>query len=100
MMRRVFAAHPGLPRRDVSDPPSVVQALRAVLRAGTTSMTAGDAGLPGRADRALIALIERAAHGGDGLAVIKRQVMRIDPGAGREPLFGMFFGAASFLKLQ
>lgn len=136
MMRRVFAAHPGLPRRDVSDPPSVVQALRelasldvntiaisggdgtvnavlsallahgifpqppllAVLRAGTTSMTAGDAGLSGRADRALIALIERAARGGNGLAVIRRQVMRIDPGAGREPLFGMFFGAAAIYQ--
>jgi len=135
-MHRVFAAHPGIPRRDVSDPQSVAQALGelaalevntiaisggdgtvnavlgallahgpfrrqpllAVLRAGTTNMIAGDAGLPGRADRALARLIERAARGGDGLDVIERHVMRIDPGPGREPLFGMFFGTAAIFQ--
>ena len=69
--------------------------LLAVLRGGTANMTARDIGMQGRQDRALRSLIERAARGGDGLAVTERPVMRIDPGAGREPIYGMFFGAAA-----
>lgn len=72
--------------------------LLAVLRAGTTSMIAGDAGLRGRPDRALACLIERAARGGDGLDIVRRHVMRIDPGAGRAPIYGMFFGAAAIFQ--
>ena len=135
-MRRVFAAHPDIPRRDVSDPQSVAQALGelaaqevntlaisggdgtvravlgallahspfrrlpllAVLPAGTTSMIAGDAGLRGHPDRALACLVERAARGGDGLDIVQRHVMRIDPGAGRAPIYGMFFGAAAIFQ--
>lgn len=69
--------------------------LLAVLRGGTTNMTAGDIGMRGRQDRALQSLIEAAARAGDGLTVIERPVMRIDPGAGRAPIYGMFFGAAA-----
>ncbi len=68
--------------------------LLAVLRGGTANMTARDVGMPGRQDRALRTLIECAARSGAGLAVTERPVMRIDPGAGREPIHGMFFGAA------
>ncbi len=133
LMRRTFSAYPDIPCRDVSDPPSVVRALRelaehgvntiaisggdgtvnavlntvfshnpfprlpllAVLRGGTTNMIAGDIGMQGRQDRALRSLIECAARAGDGLNVIKRPVMRIDPGAGRASIYGMFFGAAA-----
>ncbi len=69
--------------------------LLAVLRGGTANMTAGDVGMRGRHNRALRLLIESAGRGGDGLAVIERPVMRIDPGAGRAPIYGMFFGAAA-----
>jgi hypothetical protein len=69
--------------------------LLALLRGGTTNMTAGDVGLRGRPDRALASLIECAARAGDGLSVVERPVMRIDPGAGRSPIHGMFFGAAA-----
>lgn len=69
--------------------------LLAVLRGGTTNMMAGDVGMQGRQDRALRSLIECAARAGDGLTVIARPVMRIDPGAGRAPIYGMFFGAAA-----
>jgi len=69
--------------------------LLAVLRGGTANMTARDIGMRGRQDRALAALIQRLARGGEGLAVTGRTVMRIDPGAGRAPLHGMFFGAAA-----
>src|SRR5512137_472498 len=56
--------------------------LLAVLRGGTANMTARDIGMQGRQDRALRALIECAGRGGDGLAVIERPVVRIDPGGG------------------
>lgn len=70
----------------------------AVLRSGTTSMIAGDAGLRGRPDRALASLIERAAHGGEGLEIVRRHVMCIDRGAGWAPIHGMFFGAAAIVQ--
>ncbi len=69
--------------------------LLAVLRGGTANMTARDVGMPGRQDRALRSLLECANRGGDGLTVIERPVMCIDPGAGRAPIHGMFFGAAA-----
>ncbi len=72
--------------------------LLAVLRGGTANMTARDIGMRGRQERALRSLIDCAARGGDGLAVIERPVMRIDPGAGREPIYGMFFGAAAIAQ--
>jgi hypothetical protein len=72
--------------------------LLAVLRGGTANMTARDVGMQGRQDHALRSLIAGAARGGDGLTVVERPVMRIDPGAGREALHGMFFGAAAIAQ--
>jgi diacylglycerol kinase (ATP) len=72
--------------------------LLAVLRGGTANMTARDIGMRGRQERALRALIDCASRGGDGLAVVERPVMRIEPGAGREPIHGMFFGAAAIAQ--
>lgn len=72
--------------------------LLAVLRGGTANMTARDVGMRGRQDRALASLIQRVAQGGDGLVVTERIVMRIDPGAGRAPIHGMFFGAAAIAQ--
>jgi diacylglycerol kinase (ATP) len=72
--------------------------LLALLRGGTANMTARDVGVQGRQDRALRSLIDRASRSGAGLTVIERPVMRIDPGAGREALFGMFFGAAAIAQ--
>jgi hypothetical protein len=72
--------------------------LLAVLRGGTANMTARDIGMPGGQDRALRSLIECAARGGDGLTVTERPVMRIDPGAGRGAIHGMFFGAAAIAQ--
>jgi hypothetical protein len=72
--------------------------LLAVLRGGTANMTARDIGMRGRQERALRALLDCASHGGAGLTVVERPVMRIDPGAGREPIYGMFFGAAAITQ--
>jgi hypothetical protein len=72
--------------------------LLALLRGGTANMTARDVGMQGRQDRALRSLIDCASRGGDGLTVIERPVMRIEPGSGREALHGMFFGAAAIAQ--
>jgi hypothetical protein len=72
--------------------------LLAVLRGGTANMTARDIGMRGRQERALRALIDCTSRDGDGLTVVERSVMRIDPGAGREPIHGMFFGAAAITQ--
>jgi diacylglycerol kinase (ATP) len=135
-MRRLLGAYPDIPCRDVCDPASVTDALRAmaecgvntiaisggdgtvnavlntvfgqnpfpslpllaVLRGGTANMTARDIGMQGRQERALRSLLECAARGGGSLTVTERQVMRIDPGAGRTPIYGMFFAAAGIAQ--
>lgn len=67
--------------------------LLAVLRAGTTSMIAGDVGLRGPGAQALRRLLSWARGAGD--AVIRpRPVLRVQA-ADREPLYGMFFGAGA-----
>lgn len=66
----------------------------AILPSGTTNMIAGDVGLGSRPERALTELIERAGSGPGGIETVRRHIIRVDPGAGREPIFGMSFGAA------
>jgi hypothetical protein len=70
----------------------------ALSRGVTTNMTARDLGMSGRQDRALRSLIDRASRGGNGLTMTGRPAMRIDLGAGREALDGMFFGAAAIAQ--
>jgi hypothetical protein len=53
----------------------------AVLRGGTANMTARDIGMRGPQHRALPALIDALARGGERLAVTRRPVIRIDAGA-------------------
>jgi len=84
VLNTIFSRNP-FPRRP----------LLAVLRGGTANMTARDIGMRGRQHRALPALIDAAARGGERLVVTRRPVIRIDAGAGREPIHGMFFGAAA-----
>lgn len=67
--------------------------LLALLRSGTSSMTAGDVGLWGSGPNALDRLIRWAGTGAGG-RLVERPVLRVRaPGHG--PLYGMFFGAAA-----
>ena len=84
VLNTIFARNP-FPRRP----------FLAVLRGGTANMTARDIGMPGRQDRALSELIDAGSRGGQGLAVTARPVIRVDAGAGRDPIHGMFFAAAA-----
>jgi diacylglycerol kinase (ATP) len=71
--------------------------LLALLRSGTTSMNAGDVGLTGSAPHALRRLI-RWTRTGHGRAVIEKRFVLQVQAPGREPLYGMFFGAAGICQ--
>ncbi len=135
-VRKILAAHPQVPHREVQTPADVASALTdfarkeldivavnggdgtiqavltalfhqkpfetlpllAVLRSGTTSMTAGDVGLKGSQKVALRRLLSWArTRGGDGV-VLRRKVLRVQWGLGQEPVYGMFLGAASIYQ--
>ncbi|NIA18979.1 MAG: hypothetical protein GWP07_00865 [Xanthomonadaceae bacterium] len=66
--------------------------LLAVLKAGTTSMTAGDIGLPGQSDKALSKLLFQLRTSQE-VKVIQRPVLEVQNGS-TASRFGMFFGAA------
>ena len=66
--------------------------LLGILKAGTTSMTAGDIGLPGKGKQALSRLLSQLKNNREVL-IIQRPILEVQNGhtASR---FGMFFGAA------
>jgi hypothetical protein len=70
----------------------------AVLRAGTTSMTAGDVGLKGSRELALERLLAWA-DGGEGEGVIlHRPVLRVQVDPHQDPIYGMFLGTAGIYQ--
>lgn len=131
-IRRALNIHPGLLRREIHRPQSVVMALRefaaqgvnliivnggdgtvqaaltallhdspfqampllALLRAGSTSMTASDAGLKGKPHRALQRLA-RYLSGQSSAEIISRRVLRVRNDPHAAPLFGMAFGTGA-----
>ncbi len=71
----------------------------AVLRsAGTTSMIAGDVGLKGSRISALKELFSWARTKNNGASVIQRSVLRVQLPSKKEPVYGMFFGAAGIYQ--
>ena len=72
--------------------------LLAVLKAGTTSMTAGDVGLKGSGERALGKVLEWARTGDGDFVILQRPVLRVQVAPGQEPVYGMFLGAAGIYQ--
>ena len=72
--------------------------LLAVLRTGTTSMTARDVGLEGSEEGALIKLLTWARTGEGSPKILRRRVLRVQSALDSEPLYGMFFGAAGIYQ--
>ena len=72
--------------------------LLAVLRAGTTSMTAGDVGLKGSRAQGLRKLLTWACDGKGEVVHVQRPVLRVQMAPDVEPVYGMFFGAASIYQ--
>jgi diacylglycerol kinase family enzyme len=64
----------------------------AVLKAGTTSMTAGDIGLPGRGNKALSKLLFQLKTSRE-IKIVQRPVLEVQHD-NKTSRFGMFFGAA------
>jgi hypothetical protein len=67
----------------------------AVMPAGRTNSIAHDVGQTGSPRRVMARLIE-AAHGDRPVSSVERRVLRLDPGEGRKPLYGMLLGGAAF----
>lgn len=65
----------------------------AILKAGTTSMTAGDIGLPGRGDKALSKLLFQLKTSRE-IKVVQRPVLAVQHD-NKNPRYGMFFGTAA-----
>jgi hypothetical protein len=72
--------------------------LLAVLRAGTTSMTAGDVGLKGSRAQGLRKLLKWACDGEGEVFHLQRPVLRVKVAPEVEPLYGMFLGTASIYQ--
>jgi diacylglycerol kinase (ATP) len=73
--------------------------LIAVLRsAGTTSMIAGDIGLKGTRESALQKLFSWAQARDTNATVIQRPVLKVQVPSENEPVYGMFFGAATIYQ--
>jgi diacylglycerol kinase (ATP) len=70
----------------------------AVLRAGTTSMTAGDVGLKGSREQALRRLLLWAEGGEGEVGILHRPVLRVQVDPHQDPIYGMFLGAASIYQ--
>lgn len=65
-----------------------------VLAGGTTNMIAGDVGIPGNQEKALLRLLQWVQAGNGSVTRIQRPILRLQV-PGHEVKYGMFFGAAS-----
>jgi diacylglycerol kinase family enzyme len=71
----------------------------AVLRsAGTTSMIAGDVGLKGPRESALRRLFKWTRTKDPSATFLQRSVLRVQVPPEKEPVYGMFFGAAAIFQ--
>ena len=66
----------------------------ALLRSGTANMIARDVGLSGPRQPALERLLKWAGTGCGSATLVERPVLKVEWATDREPLYGMFFGAA------
>jgi hypothetical protein len=72
--------------------------LLALLRSGTASMLARDAGLPGSGLEALSRLLTWISTGSGSVTVVQRPILKVEGMPDQKPLYGMFFGAAGICQ--
>ncbi len=70
----------------------------ALLRSGTASMICRDVGLPGSRRQGLNSLLDWVCNGHGNPRLVERPVLKVQAGDNREPLYGMFFGAAGICQ--
>jgi len=73
-------------------------ALVVLRSAGTTSMIAGDVGLNGSRESALRRLFSWARNKEANAMVMQRPVLRVEVPSEKDPVYGMFFGAAAIYQ--
>ena len=72
--------------------------LIAILPGGTANMTAGDVGLGGSVPAALRRLRDWIENNSGRAQLLRRPVLRVQPGGGRPAIYGMFFGAGAIVQ--
>ena len=72
--------------------------LIVLLPGGTTNMTAGDVGLTGNLERAVRRLCRWADDPRSEGRLLRRPILRVDPGGGRPVAYGMFFGTGAIIQ--
>jgi diacylglycerol kinase (ATP) len=72
--------------------------LLAILRAGTTSMTARDVGLKGSCANGLRRLLKWVFDSEGEAVLVQRPVLRVQTAPTAEPVFGMFLGTAGIYQ--
>jgi hypothetical protein len=72
--------------------------LLTILRSGTASMISRDVGLNGSPEISLKRLVRWADNGQGNAHIISRSILKVATASGRDPLYGMFFGAAGICQ--
>jgi hypothetical protein len=70
----------------------------ALLSGGMLNMSAADAGLKGAPDRALARLAARAAEPDLAKTCVERDLIRVNYGKTKPPVYGLFFGTAAIYR--
>ncbi len=78
--------------------PFAKRPLLALLRGGTTNMTAGDVGLKGNHKKTLRKLLAWANKAYPDTPIINREVLRVQAAPDKAPIYGMFFGTGAIIK--
>lgn len=78
--------------------PFARQPVLALLAGGTTNMTAGDVGMPGKSTRALERLLRWAQAIHSEVQLLQRPILRVQAGVDQESRYGMFFGSGAIIK--
>lgn len=72
--------------------------LLALLSGGTTNMTHQELGLPGPGIEGLRRLLNWLDHGEGDAFIRRRALLKVQTASCRQPLYGLFFGAAGIFK--
>ena len=82
----------------LQDSPFEKQPVVALLPGGTTNMNVGDVGIRGNLKRAVIRLCQWADNRHTDCEMLQRPILRVQPGSGQPPVYGMFFGTGAIIQ--
>ena len=82
----------------LQDSPFGQQPVVVLLPGGTTNMNVGDVGVRGNLKGAVTRLCQWADNRHTDCKLLQRPVLRVQPGIGQPPVYGMFFGAGAIIQ--